>query len=169
MPAANHKSSSSCKAAPDRGRTQAPGLQLRSALEGKMRTKVNIPDGNTPGFPTAGEGGRSHRGSRHSLASSTDLQAGFPAGPSPSLQPAPPRTVLTNGSKFRGSLPSSGTGSLHILTYVPLLLKQRWARHSPPAKGSRQRQGLAALLLGLNNKEHCLPPKASGVLFFLPG
>lgn len=77
---------------------------------------------NTPGFPTS-EGREAGLGVGYrqvlpkaagtSLASSSDLQAGFPHGLS--LQPAPPRTALTSGSKSAGSLPSSDTKSLHIL------------------------------------------------------
>lgn len=64
-----------------------------------------------------------------SLASSSDLQAGFPDGQS--LQPAPPHVVLTNESKFVGSLPSSDTNSLHILTYMPLFLLSQRGGHDP--------------------------------------
>lgn len=84
-----------------------------------------------------------------SLASSRDTQAGFPDRPS--LQPAPPCTVLTNESKLAGPLPSSSTNSLHSLPYLPLPLSQRGGHDPLSAKGSRKRE--AALSQSLANKE----------------
>lgn len=91
--------------------------------KGKQEQRyISLIGKNAPGFPTS-EGKEAGLGMGYrqvlpkaagtSLASSSDFQAGFLPGLS--LQPAPPRTALTNGSKSAGSLPSSDTNSLHIL------------------------------------------------------
>lgn len=43
MSAANHKSSGSCKAAPDQGRKQAPALQTLVSVGGESENKGKYP------------------------------------------------------------------------------------------------------------------------------
>lgn len=64
------------------------------------------PEGEEAGR-RAGDGQVLPEAAGSSLASTSDLQVGFPDGPS--LRPAPPCAVLTSQSKFVGSLPSPDT------------------------------------------------------------